>query len=416
MKNVIKISVLFILVVLASCKQENYVEIKGKVVGAKTKMLLLPRPEQNIRYDSIIGIDVVDGKFCDTIQIKYPIAVELIFKESLKNGRWSEMPLFLEKGKLDLTIYDEENFEKNIVRGGKLNAEYAKLKKELEERFRNKAKIIYKERANLQKEGKLYTELAKKTYEKYRKTKDFIKGKLVYEKYSKMINDRTGFTSEGKKIEEKLDAIRVGYFKFVHNYIENNPTIVAYYFFLRELKQKRRVDIAWAKKVQKNLSKANPNHPYNELSLNMINAIENIKVGKKFTDFTAPDLNGEKHTLSDEIKGKVALLDLWATWCGSCIVKSEMVRPIYEEYKDKGFKVVGVAGEFTNTKNLEKFLEKHKWEWLQLVELDRANKIWNKYGIDNAGGSTFLIDENGIIIAVNPTAKEIKKELEKRLK
>ncbi|MGS2740853.1 hypothetical protein [Sinomicrobium sp. M5D2P17] len=50
-----------------------------------------------------------------------------------------------------------------------------------------------------------------------------------------------------------------------------------------------------------------------------------------------------------------------------------------------------------------------------LVELDRKNNIWQKYGVDGGGGGIFLIDENGIILVKDPTAEEVRKELEARL-
>ncbi len=140
-----------------------------------------------------------------------------------------------------------------------------------------------------------------------------------------------------------------------------------------------------------------------------------MKIGNQFVDFSAPNLEGNEIKLSDEIEGKVALLDLWATWCGPCIAKSKTMIPLYEEFKDKGFTIVGVAGEFDNTDRLISFLEKEKWPWLQLVELDKQNSIWTKYGIDNSGGKIFLIDNAGKIIAMDPTTDEVRKELEDRL-
>ena len=152
------------------------------------------------------------------------------------------------------------------------------------------------------------------------------------------------------------------------------------------------------------------------MALNLIDAIEKVKVGKKYIDFSAPDLHGNQIKLSDQINGKIALLDLWATWCGPCIRKSRTMVPLYDEFKDKRFTIVGVAGEFKNTDRLVKFLEKEKWEWTNLIELDRKNNIWQKYGVDGRGGAIFLIDENGIILAKDPTAEEVRAELETRLK
>ena len=100
-------------------------------------------------------------------------------------------------------------------------------------------------------------------------------------------------------------------------------------------------------------------------------ASREIKLGGKYIDFTAPDAEGLPHTLSKEIEGKVALIDLWASWCGPCR--------------------------------------------LNLIELNDAGKIWEKYGIGNAGGGTFLVDKEGKILLIQPTAEEVKASLDKLL-
>jgi hypothetical protein len=60
-------------------------------------------------------------------------------------------------------------------------------------------------------------------------------------------------------------------------------------------------------------------------------------------------------------------------------------------------------------------MKKNKWEWLNLIELDRENKIWEKYGAMNAGGAMFLIDKSGEILAANPDEKEVAAILQERL-
>ncbi len=405
------------LVALVSCKQEKFLEINGKVVNTKTKAIYLTKMNQDMRFDSIIKIPVKDGKFYYKAKIAYPEAVDLALEESVRRGAWRSMPLFLENEKLELTIYNDDQFDKNIVKGGELNAEYARLNNELLDKFGKRVNPLYDSLDSLDEKGEYFSEEANKLYDELNKTKDRQKQLVLYKKRDEMIKAKRDVSPKAKKLIDEIDTIYAEKSRFVNRYTERKPSIIGYYFFIKEIKyQEDKVDIAWAKKMHKLLSKATPNHYYNKWTLSLIEAIKNIKVGQQFVDFTVPDLKGEKHTLSSEIKGKVALLDLWATWCGPCIAHTTAMLPIYEDFKDKGFTIVGVAGEFKTTKNFEKILAKNKWPWLQLIDLDRKYGIWNKYGIDNAGGGTFLIDKNGVIIAINPTAKEVRAELEKRLK
>ncbi len=392
--------------------------ISGKVVNCDTKSIWLIKMGQDPRhdFDSIIKIPVKDGKFHYEAKIEYPEVVELALQESIEKGAFAYTLLFLENERMDLTIYNDENFDKNIIKGGGLNALFKKSKEDFEHKFNAKMKPIEDSIELLMNNEEYYSDSANILFKKLRKAKTRNEGLPLSNKVRELDKKGQLLSEKAKILDAKKSVIFDEQYKYMQDFVRKNTSIISYYFFIGHfLENKEKLDLNWAKTTWETLKKANPNHPYNELALNLINAIDNIQVGKHFVDFTAPDLKGNQIKLSDKINGKVALLDLWATWCGSCIRQSRSILPVYDEYKDKGFTVVGVAGEFKNTKNLEKFFEKNKWPWLQLVDLDRKYKIWNKYGIDNAGGATFLIDENGIILSKNPTAEEVRKELKKRL-
>lgn len=414
MKFTTKFTLLLTIFFFLNCspEKEQVLQINGKTVGTDTKSIILVKPNQDTRFDSIIEIPVIDGKFHYESKLENPEAVTLFLSRDL--GRF--MPLFLENEKIDLTIYPEEEFDKNIVEGGKLNAQYREFKQSFDDKFNDRIKPLQDSISALFKSDEYNSDKAKLLYTKLREAKSQDEKVVIYKKLDDLKKLGQNLSPKAKELNDKIKPIYEEQKVFQQNYIENNPTIVSYSFLLDNLIfNKETIDINSAKNTFKILSKAYPNHPYNELTSNLINAIENVKIGKEYTDFSAPDLNGNNIKLSDKIKGKVALLDLWATWCGPCIAKSRTMVPLYDEYKDKGFTIVGVAGEFKNTDRLVKFLENEKWTWLNLVELDRKNAIWQKYGVDGEGGGIFLIDEKGIILAKDPTAEEVRKELESRL-
>ena len=73
----------------------------------------------------------------------------------------------------------------------------------------------------------------------------------------------------------------------------------------------------------------------------------------------------------------------------------------------KGFVVLGVARE-RSVSTAEAAIKLDNYPWENLVELNDTEKIWEKYGIGNSGGMVFLIDENGIIVANDPSIEEIR--------
>ena len=86
----------------------------------------------------------------------------------------------------------------------------------------------------------------------------------------------------------------------------------------------------------------------------------------------------------------------------------------YEKYKDYGFTIVGVARE-SSRDNMRRAVAQDGYPWLNLLELHGKNKIWNKYGVEGSGGITVLVDRDGTILAVAPTAEEVEQILQEKL-
>jgi thiol-disulfide isomerase/thioredoxin len=238
----------------------------------------------------------------------------------------------------------------------------------------------------------------------------------LYEIKTELLKTEKGYTPRAWFLKHKMDSIQKINFDWETKYIRVNQDIFSYSLLLKNVSRYKQNQKTTDLNVLSNLaaiySKRFPYHPYTKQIGDILTGIKTVKVGGLFVDFSAPTVDGKEITASEIVAGKVALIDLWASWCGPCRVTSKSYIPIYEKYKEKEFVILGVANEFKNTNAFVKAIEKDKYPWLNLIELENKNRIWDKYNISNSGGSTFLIDAKGVILAINPDAEELDKLLE----
>ena len=127
--------------------------------------------------------------------------------------------------------------------------------------------------------------------------------------------------------------------------------------------------------------------------------------------FTAT--NGKEVDVA-KMKGKVILIDFWATWCGPCIQEMPTVIAAFDRYHDKGFEVVGISLD-DNLGDLEKFIAANGIKWPQYFDGKRwGNQLAGQYGI-NGIPATFLIGKDGKIVAANLRGEELDSAIKSQL-
>ena len=119
-----------------------------------------------------------------------------------------------------------------------------------------------------------------------------------------------------------------------------------------------------------------------------------IQVGLPAPDFTFPDLNGQKVSLADH-RGRVVLVNIWATWCTPCREEMPSMQKLYERFKGENFEIFAVSIDSTGRETVGPFMRKMNLTFPAL--LDTSANIMLLYGITGVPES-FIIDKEGILV------------------
>ncbi|MBN2474489.1 MAG: TlpA family protein disulfide reductase [Pirellulales bacterium] len=110
-------------------------------------------------------------------------------------------------------------------------------------------------------------------------------------------------------------------------------------------------------------------------------------------------------------KGKVVLVDFWATWCGPCVREVPNMLETYAQYKDRGFEIVGISLDRDRTQ-LEKFIQDRAIPWT--IVYDDGSPTAEYYGV-MAIPTMILVGTDGKVVSTKARGEELRKELEKLL-
>ncbi len=220
------------------------------------------------------------------------------------------------------------------------------------------------------------------------------------------------FESYKEKMDEKLDAyqkeVDLEKQAYLTEHLKKNYNSLATLAVIGELDKEKDFDLY--EKIMKSLKKEYPDNEIVDKFYDEYKSMTMLKVGAKVPEIIQTSPEGKEIKLSS-LRGKVVLIDFWASWCRPCLVEAPHIVELYNKYKDKGFEIYGVSLD-ENKENWIAAIEKHKLDWVHVSDLGGWNNAGSKeYGVEGIP-FTVLIDKEGNVIAKGLRSEGLKEKLE----
>jgi thiol-disulfide isomerase/thioredoxin len=197
---------------------------------------------------------------------------------------------------------------------------------------------------------------------------------------------------------------------------EHEKLAYAHYYLAETYKASGKYDVAEAeyKLVVRDFADVNPRlTQVAQMQLDGLQTERKLAIGSEPVAFDVKSIKGERLSPA-AYKGKVLLIDFWATWCGPCIQEMPNVKSMYSKYHQKGFEIVGISLDQQREK-LDRYLESQGIEWPQYFD----GKWWNNdvavsYGVKSIP-TTILVDRKGKIRFKSLRGKQLEAAVEQLL-
>ncbi len=322
----------------------------------------------SISADSVFNdsVAVANGKFTFSGTIDIPYQAKVYADDNSQDSQ-KVRTFMIEPAAISISLTGDD-YTKADVAGSELTAQLDSVNNYIDD-INSKMLALQEEAENIQKD-------------------DSVKMKELEDKFETLYNEQETYQLNFAKTHPSSYVAPVVFRRVIYN---------------RSLDELKDVFNSWTPEVQASATNI----------ADFIAAMENVQPGKQAIEIAGKDQNETDVTLSG-LKGKVVLLDFWATWCRPCRASLPHVKEIYEKYKDKGLEVLCVSldhdeeawKEFIDTsgQGLEKYHHVYErgcgWE-----SKDAAN-----YAVKSIPAK-FLIDRDGKIIGKYDSDEELDDKL-----
>lgn len=381
MKKLVSFGLLAIL--LASCKKDGEYTIEGSVKGLKTGKVYLERQDEAMGFVPVDTVDMVDGKFNIKGIAEGP---EMYFVQIEKVQ--GKVPFILEEGQIGMEV-DKDSLFKSKISGTYSNDEFFK--------FQTESNKIQK------KSQKAVMEFQMKNMN------------LMNEAQQK--NDTAVINS----LRKEYKALQKEMTDYMFTYPEKHPKSYISLLIVQSMVGNPEFTDVKTEKLFNSLDKELKESKVGKKVAEKIKEVKQlksavskptasvVKVGSPAPDFKAKSPEGKEVSLKESL-GKITIIDFWASWCGPCRAENPSVVALYNEFHTKGLNIVGVSLDEKADKWKEA-IAKDKITWTQISNLKGwEDPIAKQYNVTEIP-STYILDEKGVVIAVNLRGDELKKKI-----
>ena len=355
-------------------------------------------------------VNVKDGSFSLDIVADTTEMYEMI-EDHWQGGHFA---LFLvENDTVRITITPEDDDARiDVIAGGAEQEKWLKMQRMSKDLFGQEAEVIDRKLDSLYEDDLVYSEAYRRLQEERdtydRANPDNVHAlETIYARMNSMKHDKSAYSPEARKLIQAHDSLHAQVDAWTKAYKANHPMLygllyleVSMLYAYDDINEAR----PYLDEYHQLYENLFPEHPVHQRIALKERGLRLQPGQPYFDDYEAATADRETVSVGSLYRGKVAIINMWGSWCGPCRAHAKALIPIYEKYHNAGLTVVAIAREWSMD-SFRHAMERDQYPWPSLVDYQDRYGVWEKHANENGSGKILLIDRDGTILSTSNDAE-----------